>query len=177
MYLTKVQPALQEQFNYTNTHQIPRLEKIVINRGVGIASQNTKLLESLADELTILAGQRPVIKRAKKAIAGFGIREEMPIGLTVTLRGERMYAFYDRLVNLALPRIRDFQGISPKHFDGHGNFTLGLTEQLMFPEVTYESIDQVCGMDISIVTTARTDQEGRGLLKELGMPFKASKTS
>lgn len=173
MYLTNVQKNLSEQFHYKNTHEIPRLEKIVINRGVGIASQNAKLLESLADELTILAGQRPVLKRAKKAIAGFSIREEMPVGLTVTLRGERMYAFYDRLVNLALPRIRDFQGISPKNFDGHGNYTLGLTEQLMFPEVSYESIDQVCGMDISIVTTAQTDQEGHGLLKELGMPFKA----
>src|SRR6056300_1910012 len=173
LYLTKVRTTLTEQFQYKNTHQIPRLEKIVINRGIGDASQNAKLLDSLSGELTVLAGQTPVVKRSKKAIAGFQIREDMPIGLSVTLRGDRMYAFFDRLVNLALPRIRDFQGISPKSFDGHGNYTLGLTEQLMFPEVSYESIDQVCGMDISIVTTANTDQEGHGLLKELGMPFKA----
>ena len=172
LYLTKVQTTLTEQFQYKNTHEIPRLEKIVINRGVGSASQNTKLLESLADELTILAGQRPIVKRAKKAIAGFGVREDMPIGLTVTLRGERMYAFYDRLVNLALPRIRDFQGISPKCFDGHGNFNLGLDEQLMFPELSYDTIDQIRGMDIAIVTSATSDQEGRALLKELGMPFR-----
>ena len=126
LYLTKVRTTLTEQFQYKNTHQIPHLEKIVINRGIGDASQNAKLLESLSGELTVLAGQTPVVKRSKKAIAGFQIREDMPIGLSVTLRGERMYAFFDRLVNLALPRIRDFQGISPKSFDGHGNFNLGL---------------------------------------------------
>ena len=172
LYLTKVRDTLTEQFQYKNTHEIPRLEKIVINRGVGDASQNAKLLESLSGELTVLAGQAPVVKRSKKAIAGFQIREDMPIGLSVTLRGERMYAFFDRLVNLALPRIRDFQGISPKCFDGNGNFNLGLTEQLMFPELNYDSIDQVCGMDISIVTSSNTDQEGHALLKALGMPFK-----
>jgi large subunit ribosomal protein L5 len=171
-YLTKVRTSLSEQFNYTNLHQVPRLEKIVINRGIGDASQNAKLLESLSSELTVLAGQTPVVKRAKKAIAGFQIRQDMPVGLSVTLRGERMYAFLDRLVNLALPRIRDFQGISPKSFDGHGNFSLGLTEQLMFPELSYDSIDQLRGMDISIVTTSKTDQESLALLKELGMPFK-----
>lgn len=172
LYLTQVHTNLTEKFHYTNTHQVPRLEKIVINRGIGDASQNAKLLESLSQELTILAGQAPVVKRAKKAIAGFQIRQDMPIGLSVTLRGERMYAFYDRLVNLALPRIRDFQGINPKSFDGQGNFSLGLTEQLMFPELSYDSIDQLRGMDISIVTTSSTDQEGLALLQELGMPFR-----
>lgn len=172
LYLTKVRTALTEQFKYKNTHQIPALEKIVINRGVGDAAQNAKLLESLSNELSSLAGQAPVVKRSKKAIAGFQIREDMPIGLSVTLRGERMYAFFDRLVNLALPRIRDFQGISPKSFDGHGNFNLGLDEQLMFPELSYDTIDQIRGMDIAIVTTSQTDQEGRALLKELGMPFR-----
>ena len=171
-YETSVRQTLSEQFQYTNTHEVPALTKIVINRGVGDAAQNAKLLESFSNELTVLSGQVPVVKRAKKAIAGFKVREDMPIGLCVTLRGERMYAFYDRLVNLALPRIRDFQGISPKCFDGHGNFNLGLTEQLMFPELNYDSIDQVCGMDISIVTSSNTDQEGHALLKALGMPFK-----
>ena len=172
LYLTKVRTTLTEQFQYKNTHQIPHLEKIVINRGIGDASQNAKLLESLSGELTVLAGQTPVVKRSKKAIAGFQIREDMPIGLSVTLRGERMYAFFDRLVNLALPRIRDFQGISPKSFDGHGNFNLGLDEQLMFPELSYDTIDQIRGMDIAIVTSSTSDQEGRALLKELGMPFR-----
>lgn len=172
LYLTKVRTNLSEKFHYTNTHQIPRLDKIVINRGVGDASQNAKLLDSLSGELTLLAGQAPIVKRSKKAIAGFQIRQDMPIGLSVTLRGERMYAFYDRLVNLALPRIRDFQGISPKRFDGHGNFNLGLDEQLMFPELSYDTIDQIRGMDIAIVTTSQSDQEGLALLKELGMPFR-----
>ena len=177
LYLTKVRDTLMEQFQYKNTHEIPRLEKIVINRGVGDASQNAKLLESLSNELTVLAGQAPVVKRSKKAIAGFQIREDMPIGLSVTLRGERMYAFFDRLVNLALPRIRDFQGISPKSFDGHGNFNLGLDEQLMFPELSYDTIDQIRGMDIAIVTSSQTDQEGQALLKELGMPFREKATT
>ena len=172
LYLTQVRTNLTEKFHYKNTHQIPRLEKIVINRGIGDASQNAKLLDSLSQELTVLAGQAPVVKRAKKAIAGFQIREDMPIGLSVTLRGDRMYAFYDRLVNLALPRIRDFQGINPKSFDGHGNFSLGLTEQLMFPELSYDSIDQLRGMDISIVTTSDTDHDGLALLQDLGMRFR-----
>ena len=172
LYLTQVRPNLSDKFHYTNNHQIPRLEKIVINRGIGDASQNAKLLEALSGELTLLAGQVPVVKRAKKAIAGFQIRQDMPIGLSVTLRGERMYAFYDRLVNLALPRIRDFQGINPKSFDGHGNFNLGLSEQLMFPELSYDTIDQIRGMDIAIVTTSKTDHEGLALLQELGMPFR-----
>ncbi len=145
---------------------------MLINRGIGDASKNAKLLESLSSEIKVLAGQTPVVKLSKKAIDGFQIREDMPIGLSVTLRGERMYAFYDRLVNLALPRIRDFQGISPKSFDGHGNFNLGLDEQLMFPELSYDTIDQIRGMDIAIVTSSSSDQEGRALLKELGMPFR-----
>ena len=172
LYDTSVRQILYQQFNYTNVHEVPTLTKIVINRGVGDAAQNTKLLESFAAELTVLAGQVPVVKRAKKAIAGFQVREDMTVALCVTLRGERMYAFYDRLVNLALPRIRDFHGVSPKCFDGHGNFNLGLTEQLMFPELNYDSISQVCGMDISIVTSSNTDQESHALLKALGMPFK-----
>ena len=176
LYLTKVRDTLTEQFHYKNTHEIPRLEKIVINRGVGDASQNAKLLESLSGELTVLAGQAPVVKRSKKAIAGFQIREDMPIGLSVTLRGERMYAFFDRLVNLALPRIRDFQGINPKGFDGHGNFNIGLDEQLMFPELSYDTIDQIRGMDIAIVTSSQTDQEGQALFKALGMPFREKAT-
>ena len=176
LYLTKVRDTLTEQFQYKNTHEIPRLEKIVINRGVGDASQNAKLLESLSGELTVLAGQAPVVKRSKKAIAGFQIREDMPIGLSVTLRGERMYAFFDRLVNLALPRIRDFQGINPKGFDGQGNFNIGLDEQLMFPELSYDTIDQIRGMDIAIVTSSQTDQEGQALFKALGMPFREKAT-
>jgi len=176
LYLTKVRDTLTEQFQYKNTHEIPRLEKIVINRGVGDASQNAKLLESLSNELTVLAGQAPVVKCSKKAIAGFQIREDMPIGLSVTLRGDRMYAFFDRLVNLALPRIRDFQGINPKGFDGQGNFNIGLDEQLMFPELSYDTIDQIRGMDIAIVTSSQTDQEGKALLKELGMPFREKAT-
>jgi len=176
LYLTKVRDTLTEQFQYKNTHEIPRLEKIVINRGVGDASQNAKLLESLSNELTVLAGQVPVVKRSKKAIAGFQIREDMPIGLSVTLRGDRMYAFFDRFVNLALPRIRDFQGINPKGFDGQGNFNIGLDEQLMFPELSYDTIDQIRGMDIAIVTSSQTDQEGKALLKELGMPFREKAT-
>lgn len=173
-YLTSVVPTLRDQFQYTNLHQIPKVQKIVINRGLGDASQNAKILDSSLDELSIIAGQRGVVTRSKKAIASFKIRQEMPIGISVTLRGERMYAFLDRLINLALPRIRDFQGISPKSFDGHGNYSLGLEEQLMFPEIEYDSIDQVRGMDISIITSSRTDDEGRALLQALGMPFRTA---
>ena len=171
-YEHKVVPELIEHFKYKNKHQVPALDKIVINRGLGDASQNAKLVESSSKELSIITGQQGILTRAKKAIAGFKLREKMPVGVVVTLRGERMYAFLDRLVNLALPRIRDFQGMSPKSFDGHGNYSLGLDEQLMFPEIDYDKIDQVRGMDISIVTTARTDQESMALLKAFGMPFK-----
>jgi large subunit ribosomal protein L5 len=171
-YENKVVPELIEHFKYKNKHQVPALDKIVINRGLGDASQNAKLVESSSKELSIITGQQGILTRAKKAIAGFKLREKMPVGVVVTLRGERMYAFLDRLVNLALPRIRDFQGMSPKSFDGHGNYSLGLDEQLMFPEIDYDKIDQVRGMDISIVTTARTDQESMALLNAFGMPFK-----
>ena len=148
------------------------MKKIVINRGLGEASQNAKTLDASLKEVSMIAGQRGVITRSKKAIAGFKVREGMAVGISVTLRGERMYAFLDRLINLALPRIRDFQGISPKSFDGQGNYSLGLEEQLMFPEINYDSIDQVQGMDISIVTSSQSNEEGKALLTALGMPFK-----
>lgn len=174
IYFQNIVPKLLEQFHYKNQFQVPRIEKIVINRGLGDASQNAKILDSSLKELTIIAGQKGIITRSKKAIAGFKLRQKMPVGVSVTLRGERMYGFLDRLINLALPRIRDFQGINPKSFDGHGNYSLGLEEQLMFPEIDYDKIDQVRGMDISIITTSRNDQEGLALLKEFGMPFKSN---
>jgi large subunit ribosomal protein L5 len=172
VYNETIVPKLMEQFSYTNIHQAPKLTKISINRGLGEASQNAKALEASIKEISTITGQRPVVTRARKAIAGFKIREGMPVGMMVTLRGERMYAFLDRFVNLALPRIRDFRGVSPKSFDGRGNYTVGLREQLIFPEVEYDNVDQVRGMDISIITTANTDEEGRALLKEFGMPFR-----
>lgn len=172
-YDQKIVPQLLEQFQYTNTHQVPVLEKIVINRGLGDASQNTKLLDSYSNELSMITGQHGITTRSKKAIAGFKLRQKMPVGLAVTLRGDRMYAFLDRLANLALPRIRDFQGLNPKSFDGHGNYSLGLDEQLMFPEIDYDKIDQIRGMDISIITSARSDEQAMALLKAFGMPFKA----
>jgi len=171
-YQEKVVPKLTEQFSYKNIHEVPKVVKITVNRGLGEASQNAKALEASVNELAIITGQKPVVTRAKKAIAGFKIRQGMPVGVMVTLRADRMYNFLDRLMNLALPRIRDFRGISPKSFDGRGNYTLGLREQLIFPEIEYDSIDQIRGMDISIITTANTDEEGRALLKELGMPFR-----
>ncbi|EKV01508.1 ribosomal protein L5 [Leptolyngbya sp. PCC 7375] len=171
-YNTKVVPKLMEQFEYKSVHQVPKVLKVTVNRGLGEASQNAKALEASVSEVGVITGQRPVITRAKKAIAGFKIRQGMPVGVMVTLRSERMYAFLNRLINLVLPRIRDFRGVSPKSFDGRGNYTLGLREQLIFPEVDYDSVDQVRGMDITIVTTAKTDEEGRALLKELGMPFR-----
>lgn len=171
LYQDKVVPKLVEQFKYENIHRVPKVVKITVNRGLGEAAQNAKALEASVNELAIITGQKPVVTRAKKAIAGFKIRQGMPIGAMVTLRSERMYAFLDRLLNLALPRIRDFRGVNPNSFDGRGNYTLGVREQLIFPEVEYDSIDQIRGMDISIVTTASTDEEGRALLKELGMPF------
>lgn len=171
-YETKIVPKLMEQFRYKNIHQVPKVVKVTVNRGLGDASQNAKALESSIQEIALITGQKPVVTRAKKAIAGFKIRQGMPIGVMVTLRSERMYAFLDRLINLALPRIRDFRGVSPKSFDGRGNYNLGLREQLIFPEIEYDRIDQIRGMDISIVTTANTDEEGRALLKEMGMPFR-----
>ncbi len=172
IYKDTVVPKLMEQFKYDNIHQVPKVVKVTVNRGLGEASQNAKALESSLSELALITGQRPVVTRAKKAIAGFKIRQGMPVGVMVTLRSDRMYAFLNRLINLTLPRIRDFRGISPKSFDGRGNYTLGLREQLIFPEIDYDSIDQIRGMDITIVTTAGTDEEGRALLKELGMPFR-----
>jgi large subunit ribosomal protein L5 len=172
-YSQTIVPKMMEQFNYKNKYQVPKIEKIVINRGIGDASQNAKLLELSLSELTIIAGQKGIITRSKKAIAGFKLRQKMPVGVSVTLRGERMYSFLDRLINLALPRIRDFQGINPKGFDGYGNYSLGLEEQLMFPEIDYDKIDQVRGMDISIITTSKTDQESLILLRLFGLPFQS----
>lgn len=174
LYGEKIVPKLMEQFNYTNIHQVPKLVKVTVNRGIGDAAQNAKALDASLKEIGLITGQKPVVTRAKKAIAGFKIRQGMPVGIMVTLRGERMYAFLDRLINLALPRIRDFRGVSPKSFDGRGNYTLGVREQLIFPEVEYDSIDQIRGMDIAITTTAKTDEEGRALLKEMGMPFRTT---
>lgn len=170
-YLNEITPALIEKFNYTTVMQVPKIEKVVINMGVGEAVQNSKVLDSAVQELTNIAGQKPVITRAKKSIAGFKLREGMPIGVKVTLRGERMYHFLDKLFNVALPRVRDFRGVSNKAFDGRGNYTLGLKEQLIFPEIEYDQIDKVRGMDIVIVTTAQSDEEARELLAQLGMPF------
>ena len=171
-YQETIVPKLMEQFKYQNIHQVPKLVKVTINRGLGEAANNAKALESSLTEIATIAGQKPVVTRAKKAIASFKIRQGMPVGIMVTLRGDRMYAFLDRLINLALPRIRDFRGISPKSFDGRGNYSLGIREQLIFPEIEYDRIDQIRGMDISIITTANTDEEGRALLKEMGMPFR-----
>lgn len=173
LYLEKIVPKLMEDFKYTNIHQVPKVVKVTLNRGLGEASQNAKALDSSIKEISTITGQKPVVTRAKKAIAGFKIRQGMPVGVMVTLRSERMYAFLDRLINLALPRIRDFRGVSPKSFDGRGNYSLGLREQLIFPEIEYDSIDQIRGMDISIITTANNDSEGRALLKEMGMPFRS----
>ena len=171
-YLEKVSKELQEKYQYKNIHQIPKVSKIVINRGLGEASQNTKLVEASVQEITTLSGQKSLVTKSRKAIDGFKIRENMPVGISVTLRGERMYAFLDRLIHLALPRIRDFQGLSGQSFDGHGNYSLGLKEQLMFPELDYDKIDKSRGMDISIVTSSKTDEEAFFLLQELGMPFR-----
>ncbi|MDJ1181837.1 50S ribosomal protein L5 [Roseofilum casamattae] len=171
-YQEKIVPVLMEKFGYSNIHQVPKVQKVTVNRGLGEASQNAKSLEASLKELAIITGQKPVVTRAKKAIAGFKIRKGMPIGIMVTLRSDRMYAFLDRLINLSLPRIRDFRGISPKSFDGRGNYNLGLREQLIFPEIEYDKIDQIRGMDVAITTTATTDEEGRALLREMGMPFR-----
>ncbi len=172
LYYEEAVPKLMEQFQYTNIHQVPKFEKVTINRGLGEAAQNAKALEASQKEIAMIAGQKPVITRAKKAIAGFKIRAGMPIGVMVTLRRDRMFNFLDRLIHFSLPRIRDFRGVNPKSFDGRGNYTLGVREQLIFPEINYDDIDQIRGMDISIITTARTDEEGRALLKAMGMPFR-----
>ena len=170
-YLNEVVPGLQEQFKYTNVMAIPKLDKVVINIGLGEAVANPKALDAALNDLTLITGQKPVVTRAKKSIAGFKLREGMPVGVKVTLRGDRMYEFVDRLVSVALPRVRDFRGVSPKSFDGRGNYSLGLKEQLIFPEIEYDKIDKLRGMEIVFATTAKTDEEGRALLKLLGMPF------
>jgi len=171
-YSEQVVPKLKEKFNFSNVNQIPRLEKIVLNMGLGEAIQNIKILDSAVEELMVIAGQRPVVTRARKSIAAFKLREGMPIGCMVTLRRGRMYDFYNKLVNIALPRVRDFRGISPKAFDGSGNYSLGIKEHIIFPEVDYDKIDKIKGMNITIVTSAKTDDEGRELLTLMGMPFR-----
>jgi large subunit ribosomal protein L5 len=170
-YLKQVVPALTKEFGYTNRMAVPKIEKISLNVGMGEATQNAKLIEGAVTELTAIAGQKPVVTKARKSIAAFKLRENMPIGCAVTLRGDRMYEFLDRLVNVALPRVRDFRGVSSKSFDGRGNYTLGLKDQLIFPEIDYNKVEKTKGMNICITTTARTDAEGMSLLRQLGMPF------
>ncbi|HLG26421.1 MAG: 50S ribosomal protein L5 [Paenisporosarcina sp.] len=170
-FLKEVSPALMSKFEYKSVMQVPQVNKIVINMGVGDAVQNTKALDAAVEELTIITGQKPVVTKAKKSIAGFRLREGMPIGCKVTLRGERMYDFLDKLIAISLPRVRDFRGVSKKAFDGRGNYTLGVKEQLIFPEIDYDKVSKVRGMDIVIVTTANSDEEARELLTQFGMPF------
>ncbi len=167
----EVTPALMSKFEYTSVMQVPKVDKIVINMGGGDAVQNTKALDAAVEDLTIISGQKPVITKAKKSIAGFRLREGMPIGTKVTLRGERMYEFLDKLISVSLPRVRDFRGVSKKSFDGRGNYTLGVKEQLIFPEIDYDKVSKIRGMDIVIVTTANSDEEARELLTQFGMPF------
>ena len=173
-YLEEVRPRLRDEFKYRNDLEAPKIEKIVINIGVGEAIANNRALDAAVSDLTQIAGQKPVVTRAKKSIAAFRLRAGMPIGTMVTLRGDRMYEFLDRLLNIALPRVRDFRGISPKSFDGRGNYTLGLREQLIFQEIEYDKIDKLRGLEVAIVTTAKSDEEGRRLLQLLGMPFRES---
>ena len=168
-----VMDAMMAKFNYNNRLEVPRLEKVVLNMGVGEAKENIKTLEAAVEEMAQIAGQRPVITKAKKSVASFKIREGMPIGCKVTLRGERMYHFLDKLINVALPRVRDFRGVSPKSFDGRGNFSMGIREQLIFPEIIYDKVEKIRGMDIIVVTTAKTDEEARELLRLYGMPFRS----
>lgn len=170
-YVKEIMPALQKEFGYTNVMAIPKLDKVIINIGLGEAVQNDKAVDAAVGDLTIISGQKPLVTRAKKSIAGFKLREGMPIGVKVTLRGERMYEFVDRLFSVALPRVRDFHGVPSKSFDGRGNYSLGLKEQLIFPEIDYDKIDKIRGMQVVFTTTAKTDEEGRALLAQLGMPF------
>lgn len=170
-YKSEVRPALTDKFNYTSVMAVPKIDKIVLNMGVGDATQNSKLLDEAVEELGLIAGQKPLITKAKKSIAGFRLREGMSIGAKVTLRGTRMYDFLDKLINVSLPRVRDFHGVSNKSFDGHGNYTLGVREQLIFPEIDYDKVNHVRGLDIVIVTTANSDEEGHELLAQMGMPF------
>ena len=173
-YTTEIVPALRERFDYDNIMQVPKVTKLTLNMGVGEAKTNAKLLDEAAEEMALISGQRPVITKARKSIAGFKLREGMSIGCKVTLRGERMYEMIDRLVSVALPRIRDFRGIAPDQFDGQGNFSMGIREQTIFPEIDYDSVSDMRGMNITITTTAKTDEEGRALLSMLGLPFRES---
>ncbi|NLA81423.1 MAG: 50S ribosomal protein L5 [Clostridiaceae bacterium] len=171
-YFDEVRDALMEEFGYSTVMQVPRLEKIVLNMGIGNVRENPKAVESAVRDLTTISGQKPIVVNAKKSVANFKLREGMPNGVKVTIRGDRMYQFLDKLVSIALPRVRDFRGVNPNSFDGHGNYSLGAREQLIFPEVDYDSIDKINGLDIAIVTTAKTDEEGKALLAALGMPFR-----
>lgn len=173
-YSKDVVPAMMQKFGYKNVMQVPRLEKVVVNMGLGEAIQNSKVVDAAVNDLMIITGQRPVVTKAKKSIAAFKLRAGMTIGAKVTLRGKRMYEFVDKLFNVALPRVRDFRGISPKSFDGRGNYSMGIREQLIFPEIDYDKIDKVRGMDIIFVTTAGTDEEAKELLRQMGMPFRAA---
>jgi large subunit ribosomal protein L5 len=172
-YRKEIAPKLSQEFGYKNVHQVPKIRKVVVNIGLGEATQNAKLLEKATEELASITGQKPLVRKARKSIANFKLREGQPIGCMVTLRGDRMWEFLDRLVNVALPRVRDFKGVSPKAFDGRGNFTLGLREQIIFPEIDYDKVDRVTGMNVTVCTTAGTDAEGKALLAHLGMPFRA----
>ena len=172
-YLSEAVKGMMDKFNYKNVMEIPKIEKVVLNMGIGEAVANPKVIDSAVADMTLISGQKPVVTRAKKSVAAFKIRAGMPIGAKVTLRGERMYYFVDKLFNVALARVRDFRGVSPKSFDGRGNYTLGIKEQLIFPEIEYDKVDKIRGMDIIIVTTAKTDEEARELLKLMGMPFSA----
>lgn len=171
-YLTEVKPALQKKFGYKNVNEIPKIEKIVVNMGVGQATENRKMLDAAVRDLALITGQKPVVTHAKKSVSNFKLRAGMPIGCKVTLRGERMWDFLDKLININLPRVRDFRGVSPTAFDGRGNYSLGVREQLIFPEIKYDEVEFTQGMDITIVTTAETDEEARELLRLLGMPFR-----
>lgn len=173
-YRSQVVGELMKKFNYTTVMQVPRIEKVVLNMGLGEATQNSKIIDAAVGDMTLITGQKPVVTRAKKSIAQFRVRQGMPIGAKVTLRGERMFHFMDKLMNVALPRVRDFRGVSPRAFDGRGNYTLGLREQLLFPEIDYDKVDKVRGLEVVVVTTANTDEEARALLTLMGMPFRQS---
>jgi large subunit ribosomal protein L5 len=171
-YRAEIVGRLSEEFGYRNVHQVPRVEKVVVNMGVGAATQNPKLVEKATEELASITGQKPIVRKARKSIANFKLRQGQPIGAMVTLRGERMWEFLDRLLTVALPRVRDFKGVSPKAFDGRGNYTLGIREQIIFPEVNYDSVEKITGLNVTVCTTARSDAEGKALLGHLGMPFR-----
>lgn len=171
-YRTEIVPRLSEEFGFKNVHQVPRVQKVVVNMGVGAATQNPKLLEKATEELAAITGQKPLVRRARKSIANFKLRQGQAIGAMVTLRGERMWEFLDRLLTVALPRVRDFKGVSPKAFDGRGNYTLGIREQIIFPEVNYDAVEKITGLNVTVCTSARNDAEGKALLAHLGMPFR-----